>query len=204
MYRMQMDIPHPTKAKLIETANQLLKEFKSADITAEMILLKSNVSKGSLYHHFADLEELIETALLARYAKWVDRSISVMTPMMLKAKTKEEFYAGLVQATHQTQHPDLKNERFFRVEVLAKANSSERFAAKLRQLQDRLTDSLEDIIREAQERGFFRKNLDPKVIAVFIQAYSLGKVLDDLHTESVDRSTYEELINSVIRDVFMP
>lgn len=199
-----MEIAHPTKTHLIEAATELLKEFKSGDVTAEMVLLKSNVSKGSLYHHFDDLEELIETALLVRYAKWVDRSVSAMTPMMLNAKSKDDFYAGLVQATHQTQHPDLKKERFFRVEVLAKANSSERFAAKLRELQERLTDSLEDIIREAQERGFFRKSSDPKVIAVFIQAYSLGKVLDDLHSESVNQASYEELINTIIRDVFMP
>ena len=142
MYLMQMEIPHPTKAKLIETATELLKEFKSGDITADMVLTRSNISKGSLYHHFDDLEELIETALLARYAKWVDRSVSTMTPMMLNAKTDDDFYAGLVQATYQTQHRDLKKERFFRVEVLAKANSSKRFAEKLQALQQRLTLSL--------------------------------------------------------------
>jgi AcrR family transcriptional regulator len=201
---MQMEISHPTKTLLIKAATELLKEFKSGDITAEMVLFKSGISKGSLYHHFEDLEELIETALLARYAKWVDRSVSAIAPMMIIAKSKDDFYAGLVQATHQTQHANLKKERFFRIEVLAKANSSERFATKLRKLQERLTDSLEDLTREAQERGFFRKNLDPKVVALFIQAYTLGKVLDDLHSESVNQASYEDLINAVIRDVFMP
>jgi AcrR family transcriptional regulator len=203
MYLMQMEIPHPTKANLIETATELLKEFKSGDITADMVLTRSNISKGSLYHHFDDLEELIETALLARYAKWVDRSVSTMTPMMLNAKTDDDFYAGLVQATYQTQHRDLKKERFFRVEVLAKANSSKRFAEKLQALQQRLTDTLEDIIREAQERGFFTKSLDPKAIAVFIQAYSLGKVLDDLSETPVNTENYNELINTIIRKVFI-
>ena len=203
MYLMQMDIPHPTKAKLIETTSELLKEFKSGDITAEMVLTKSNISKGSLYHHFDDLEELIETALLVRYAKWVDRSVSVMTPLLLNAKSPEDIYAGLVEVTRQTQHPDLKKERFFRVEVLTKANSSSRFAERLRELQQHLTDSLEDIIREAQERGFFTKSLDPKAIAVFIQAYSLGKVLDDLSDSPVNPENYTELINTIIREVFI-
>jgi len=202
-YLEQVETAHPTKAKLVETAGKLLKEFKSGEITTEMVLTKSNISKGSLYHHFEDLEELIETALLVRYAKWVDVNVSTMTEILLNAKTKEDILTGLEKVTHQSQHPNLSRERFFRAEVLAKSNSSERFARKLRELQKHLTNSLVDIIREAQERGFYSTSFSPKAIAVFIQAYTLGKIIDDLNDEQVDMEDYSRLINAIIKDVFI-
>ncbi len=198
-----MENAHPTKAKLVETAGKLLKEFKSGEITTEMVLTKSNISKGSLYHHFEDLEELIETALLVRYGKWVDVNVSTMTEILLNAKTKEDILIGLEKVTYQSQHPNLSRERFFRAEVIAKANSSERFARKLREQQKNLTNSLTDIIREAQERGFYSSSFDPKAIAVFIQAYTLGKIVDDLSDEQVDMDNYSHLINAIIKDVFI-
>jgi len=70
-------------------------------------------------------------------------------------------------------------------------------------LQQELTDALTDLIREAQERGFYKKNLDPKAIAVFIQAYTLGKVIDDVSAAPVDPELYAELINTIIENVFI-
>jgi hypothetical protein len=126
-----------------------------------------------------------------------------MTEILLNAKTKEDILTGLEKVTYQSQHPNLSRERFFRAEVLAKANSSERFARKLRELQKHLTNSLVDIIREAQERGFYSTSFDPKAIAVFIQAYTLGKIVDDLSDEQVDMDNYSRLINAIIKDVFI-
>ena len=57
-------VAHPTKSKLVETATRLLKTHKPSEISVDLVLSESKISKGSLYHHFADLDELIETALL--------------------------------------------------------------------------------------------------------------------------------------------
>jgi AcrR family transcriptional regulator len=203
---LDSDMPretHPTKAKLIETATALLKSHHVSEISVDMILQESNISKGSMYHHFQDLEELIETALLERYARWVDVSVTTMTQILTSAKSSQEIYAGLVEVTKRTQDRKLSTERFFRAEVLTKANGSPRFAAQLQILQQQLTDSLTDIIREAQERGFYKKDIDPKAIAVFIQAYTLGKIIDDSSTDPVDPDSYSNLINLIIKEVFI-
>ena len=65
---------HPTKSSLIDCAADLLDKYRFDEITVEMVLDRSNISKGSLYHHFEDLAELLEAAQVARYADWVDRS----------------------------------------------------------------------------------------------------------------------------------
>ena len=194
---------HPTKDKLIATTADLLKTLRPSEISSEMVLSNSGISKGSLYHHFEDLEHLIETALLQRYARWVSVTFEVITKILTEAKASNDLYLGLVELTKTSQDRALKGERFFRAEILTKADHSPRLASQLQLLQKQLTESLADLIREAQERGFFKKSLDAKSIAIFIQAYTLGKIIDDSSDDPVDPQQYANLINAVVKDVFL-
>ena len=194
---------HPTKVALVATAANLLRQYKVNEITVDMVLNESKISKGSLYHHFEDLDELIETALLDRYARWIEVSVVSMTQVLTQSKNSTELFAGLVEITRLTQAPDGKGERIYRAEVLTMAASSPRLANKLSVLQQQLTDALTHLIREAQERGFYKKNLDPKAIAVFIQAYTLGKIIDDFSADQVDPESYVDMVNTIIKTVFM-
>ena len=194
---------HPTKTKLIEATTALLKRHKSAELSVDMVLAESNISKGSLYHHFEDLEDLIEVTLLARYAKWVDINVVTMSNILVNARSSKDIYMGLVEITERSQDRNLSKERFFRAEVLAKANSSPRFSKKLQDLQQQLTDSLTDLIREAQEKNYYDKSNDPKAVAVFIQAYTLGKIVDDISSSQVNQESYNALINKIIKEIFI-
>jgi AcrR family transcriptional regulator len=194
---------HPTKAKLIEATTKLLKTVDRAHLTSDMILEKSGISKGSLYHHFEDLEELIEAALIQRYARWVDASIEIMTQILTTGNTSEEIYTQLVEITKNTQSVDYLEVRQNRIDVLSRAGSSKRFAKLLGEEQQRLTDALTDLIREAQERGFYRKENDARAIAVLIQAYTIGKIVDDFNENKVDPEAWVNLINTIIRTVFI-
>ena len=73
---------HPTKAILVETVVEMLETNKPDDIQADKVLEISGISKGSLYHHFEDLGELVESAQVARYSKWISISIDVMTNIL--------------------------------------------------------------------------------------------------------------------------
>jgi AcrR family transcriptional regulator len=194
---------HPTKTKLIDTAVELLKNSPRSQISSDLILQTSGISKGSLYHHFEDLDELLETAMLVRYTDWVDSSIEIIMQIIARSKTPKDIYDNLVELTRFTQDPKRRNERIYRAEILGLAESSPRLAEKLAREQQRLTDALTDIIRDTQESGYFRKELDPHAVAVLIQAYTLGKVVDDYSLTAVDPERWNELINLVVRRVFI-
>jgi AcrR family transcriptional regulator len=189
---------------LIETTTELLKTLSREEISSEMILNESGISKGSMYHHFEDLDHLIEHAMLRRYADWVDSSIVGIQQVLTTGNSPEDIYAAAVQMTTRTQDPAMKTERMYRAEILGMASHSPRFAKQLSLEQQRLTDSLTDLIREVQERGFFSKDQDPRAIAVFIQAYTLGKVVDDFSDNPMNPENWNYLVNTVIRKVFSP
>jgi AcrR family transcriptional regulator len=194
---------HPTKTKLVDTAVELLKTTPRSDISTDLILSTSGISKGSLYHHFEDLDELIESAMLVRYTDWVDTSIGLIMQIIARSKTPKDIYDNLVELTKLTQHPNRRLERIYRAEILGIAENSPRLAERLGLEQQRLTNALVDIIRDTQENGYFKKELDPHAIAVLIQAYTLGKVLDDYSPTPVNPESWNELINAIVRNVFI-
>lgn len=189
---------HPTKSHLIETAVVLLEDKMPHEIAVDEILEKSGISKGSLYHHFEDLAELLEAAQVARYADWVDRSIALIVAIISKAKTKEELFEGVKKMTLVTQSAEFKNFRYERARTIGNSQGHQRFQNLLAAEQERLTSGLTDIIREVIEKGYFRKDLDPHVAAIFIQSYTLGKIVDDIVTEPVNSKDWDSFIDHMV------
>ncbi|CAN2179421.1 AcrR Transcriptional regulator [Candidatus Nanopelagicaceae bacterium] len=194
---------HPTKNALIEATRELLETHARKDISSDQILTKSGISKGSLYHHFEDLEELLEAAMLLRYTEWVDASIEAITQVLRAVKSPDDVYNRLVLITEQTQDPKRRSDRIYRAEVIGAAASSARLAKKLGVEQQRLTDALADLVRETQEKGFFHKEIDPRVLAVFIQAYTFGKVVDDFSDSPINPENWNALINDFLKKTLL-
>ena len=59
------------------------------------------------------------------------------------------------------------------------------------------------LMREVIEKGYFDKSLNPHVFAVFIQSYTLGKIVDDVVTNPLDSNDWDDFINHMVfRSVF--
>jgi AcrR family transcriptional regulator len=194
---------HPTKSHLIETTVAILDEKLPNEIAVDEILEKSGISKGSLYHHFEDLGELLEIAQVERYAQWVDRSISGLIQLVSKVNTREDLLIGLKQATRLTQDPTISQTRYERARAIANAEHSPRFRKALATEQARLTDALIDLIEEARNKGLYASDFDARAGAVFVQAYTLGKMVDDFVDEKMDPEAWYQLIDIVVDRIFL-
>jgi AcrR family transcriptional regulator len=192
---------HPTKEKLVHAFLELLKTQSWNDITSEMVLDNSGITKGSLYHHFEDFGELIETVRIRRFSHWVDASIEVLTEVVTNSVTKEQLIAALHEVSVNTQSFSQSKNRLERTQTISLTNDNPRFATELAKEQQRLTDALTDIIREAQEKGLITSAIKAKVLAVFIQSYTLGKIVDDINPERVDETEWVKLIDEIVLKV---
>jgi len=193
---------HPTKKMFIDLAVAQLEDRLPEEMTIESILESAGLTKGALYHHFSDFAELIEIALVVRFSQFVDDSIASLSAMANAAESRDEVLAGMAAITAVTQRPDRKHIRFARAHVLTLASGNPRLADKLAVEQLRLTDALSALISTAQQRGWFNSEFDPRAGAVLIQAYTLGRIVDDITTEPVDPDAWERLIMRLIERVF--
>lgn len=194
---------HPTKAVLVRTVVELLDTQMPSEIHADNVLEFSGISKGSLYHHFEDFGELIETAQVYRYSKWISRSVGFMTEILPRAKSTSELRAALKEVTRLTQGHDLAKFRLERARALSNAEGNIRFQKALTAETEKLTDSLEDLCREVIEKGWFRRDLHPRAVAVFIQAYTLGKLVDDFSPNRVSEEHWNDLIDGIVGNYFL-
>jgi AcrR family transcriptional regulator len=194
---------HPTAASLCKTVGNLLDEKNPDLITVEEVLQSSGISKGSLYHHFEDLSDLIETTLIIRYKHWIYLSIRSMSKLLETGKTTKSLKEGLFKVTYATQSDAMANTRLERAQIVAATQNNPRLLKKFTTETDRMTDSFEDLIREVIDRKLFKPDLEPRAIAIFIQAYTFGLVLNDLSENKVKYENWVSLINQIIDKVFI-
>ena len=69
------------------------------------------------------------------------------------------------------------------------------------QLQQQLTDSLTSAFQTAQDKGFLNKDIEARTGAVFIQAYTLGRIVDDITENQMNDADWQKLIGRIAREV---
>jgi AcrR family transcriptional regulator len=189
---------HPTREKLIMTMVEMLDGPDPEHVTVENVLAESGVSRGSLYHHFEDFEELYEVGMAYRITQWVNTTVEALDQVFFSATSREDIRAGVRAITDASQNPDRRLNRLERARAFGLAGFNARFQSTLGVEQARMTEALRGLIEGAQQKGWVRASLDPMAGAVFIQAYTLGRVVDDISAEKVDPEKWKDLIHEVI------
>jgi AcrR family transcriptional regulator len=190
-----------TRQKLIQATSDLMDLHAIEDLSAAMVLERAGASKSSMYHFFEDFGDLLDETYVARFGASVRVSIDVINRIVENSKTKEEFFQALEQLTKSTQARDNASLRFRRARKLARSERNEKFRKSLGELQQQLTDSLTLAFEQAQEKGFLNKSFEARTGAVFIQAYTLGRIVDDITTTHMNDADWEKLIGRIAREV---
>lgn len=193
---------HSTSERLIESTVELMQDFLPEEISTDLVLQHSGVSRGSLYHHFEDLSDLLETAMVRVFSETVDHNIALIAGLIDQATCAGDFYRATEQFNQITQAPDRREVRFERIRLLGFACKKPRMARQLAAEQSRLTESYAQLFRTAQQRGWMHDDFDPSAAAVLIQAYTMGRAVDDLGAEPVDPAAWNSLIMKIVTRVF--
>jgi hypothetical protein len=54
------------------------------------------------------------------------------------------------------------------------------------------------LVREAQAKGWLSSDVDAHVLAVFIQAYTLGQIVNDVTDNGMSRDAWVMLIDRIV------
>ena len=190
-----------TRHNLIQATSDLMDLHAIEDISASMILERAGASKSSMYHFFEDFGDLLDETYVVRFGENVRVSIVVIEKIIARSTTKEEFFVALDRLTASTQDRGLASLRFSRARELARSERNEKFQKSLGKLQQQLTDSLTSAFQTAQDKGFLNKDFEARTGAVFIQAYTLGRIVDDITENQMNDADWQKLIGRIARQV---
>jgi len=193
-----------TVAMLLEATIDALGEHGESGVRLDDILDTTGVSRSSLYHHFGDRDGLIDAARVVVFARDVDADIREIDRVLDRATTAREFREGLERVTAATQSPARRAKRMQRAYTIGASQARPELATALATEQERLTDRIATIVLGAQAKGWLRRDLDPRAVAVLVQAYTLGRVVSDIDANPVTPAGWDGLINVVSEALMAP
>jgi AcrR family transcriptional regulator len=186
---------HPTRDLIVQVAATIMKEKGVGALHIDDVLEHTGLTRGALYHHFKNVDEIIESALFATYAEGINANIAYVRNVLAFATTAEEFRNGVFEANRiYARNEQLRSLRKLRAHAMAVTATADTLANELAVEQQRLTDEYIAVTTEAQQRGWVRDTVNPHALATFIQAYSFGVIVDDVSQLHVDRDNWEEII----------
>ncbi|MFZ4718096.1 MAG: TetR family transcriptional regulator C-terminal domain-containing protein [Ilumatobacteraceae bacterium] len=69
--------------------------------------------------------------------------------------------------------------------------------------QRRLTDTLVELVAGGQGRGWVSRDVDPYAMAVLVQAYTLGRVVDDVTGQQMDPAAWTAVVSRIVDHVII-
>jgi AcrR family transcriptional regulator len=190
----------PDLAEVIAVTTQLLLEHGEGGFRIEDVIEKTGISKSSLYLHFGDRDGLVAAAYAELFTIDTNRNISQAIAAFSTVESYEQLESiigFLVEALVQTPG----DVRWNRIDVLAAARHRPEFLARITEAQTRMNSALEEVFRVQQELGNARKDMDPREMAVLIQAVSFGRLFRDIDSrmKKDDLTQWAELTTAVYK-----
>lgn len=196
---------HPTKRRLIEEAARRIQEGGIESVDVDELLAHVGVTKGSLYHHFASVNDLFIAGLLHAFEQAVRESEAWALSLRDDCRSALEARDRLHQIVDESQPRERSTIRSVRLHALSLARTQPAMAQRIAELQAGVTETITGVYREFQLRGWARAEFDPHALAVLIQAMNLGRIVDDVvdEVDHVDPSSWITVYNAVLDNFFI-
>lgn len=179
-----------TRDLLIQFAIAELQRVGPIDFSVDAVLRESGVSRGSLYHHFADRSALLAVAE-GRFTQKRLKSINEQLRTQIDASTTgEEVFEALADVFQKSAKPFAQQDRRRRLLSIASTFNDEVLAEVLQKKEQEGNQYFVDTLRDAQSRGLIAPVVRIEGVAMTLQAMLLGRILvDQMKDKALQKAT---------------
>jgi AcrR family transcriptional regulator len=172
----------PDLHEIVEKTIALLERDGAVGFRIEDLIAQTGISKSSLYLHFGDRDGLIAVALESAFVRDVRANVDGAIAIFSKVKTKKQMQQAIPTLIDAALN--LRNDaRWQRVMVLSSARHRQDLLKRISDSQIMFNSALEEIVRDKQQLGIIRNDLDAREIGVLIQAAIFGRIFRDLDSK---------------------
>lgn len=166
-----------SRSALIDAALDIILERGMDALRLEDVTEAVGVTKGALYWHFEDREDLIRSALAEHLHRMIDATIDGVSTALEIAKSPEDYLILISPYLSDPFDPEQVEQRWQKIELLATARRDPVLAGIMQELQIKSLKLFADVMRRAKEKGVLRPDMDPVAVAVAVSALGLGSNL---------------------------
>ncbi len=181
---------NPTKTLLIKTAVELIRKGSLESISSEQILRESGLSKGSLYHHFADFAELLEEAQVVIFGEDSLTMVATLHEYLVRETNGYRARERVRMMAVEQQFNLGKAAYRIHLAVTYLASARPRMQARLAESQELQTKLWSEIYEACIKQGWCSYAMDSRSVSIIVQSILLGQILDHnapIHTSNESR-----------------
>jgi TetR/AcrR family acrAB operon transcriptional repressor len=134
----------------------------------DRIAKAAGVTKGAIYYHFRDKGDLLTAAVADRIQEF-ERRIQRTCEDVDPALALRRIAAVCVEHARSLDHP-----RFVITLIIESIDTNDKISTQLREMMRRFRAFLRNLVRQGQERGLFRSNVDADAVAAAYTSSVLG------------------------------
>ena len=192
--------PEPSRKHLLAAAIDCFARFGYQGTSIDRIARHAGVTKGALYYHFRDKEELLFEAVSGRVGEFEQHVLAEVGPASdALASLKRVIDACFFHAT-------VSNHRRFIITLMIEAlDTNPQLSAKFQRILRRMRFFLADVVRRGQDDGNVRRDVDPEETAALIAATIMGAEIQHYQDpEEVDLRRVLDTLVVQLGDWLMP
>jgi len=197
------DVPlHPTAQKLVDTVIEMLQTTAYSNIKSENVLARSGITRGPLYHHFADFDDLIQTAQIQLYKSFAFDVISQLVKVFEATddleNARRELHSFVENRSRRITYTLLRQ----RVGIIHNAASMPNLREKLNNTQEALTQERMKAYQICLDKGWADPTMDPRCVAILMQSSFIGRVLDEMSSVQMDVNEWVKVLSRLFDSFF--
>lgn len=202
--------PQPKQARakttvelvITETTRSLARGGETA-VRIQEISKATNVSIGSIYHHFGDRDGLIRATYVHQFAGSVREDIGNVKRFMAKMHSVQEIiehYDDMINflVSHFGRLPASE-----RAAIIGNTTGRPLLRNALAQVQNELTNSLTEVMVLLQDRKMLKSHISPRAAAVIALGLLHGRVIAELDTNPVAEADWNQAMLSALSGLFI-
>ena len=164
-----------SKELLVAAALEVLETKGVNALRIDELASSVGVTKGSLYWHFKDRDDLIRAALEEQLRRMgVENTLDEASIAIEDYSNIGDYLLRIEPALTDPFDAEQVELRWRRLELLAATRHDPELAEMMREVTLRTHVAWTAVMRDAQEKGILRPGIDPAAVAVALSAIALG------------------------------
>jgi TetR/AcrR family acrAB operon transcriptional repressor len=193
-----------TRSLILDAALHIITTRGIDAVRLEEITATVGITKGSLYWHFENREDLIRQCLAEHLRRLNEEIVEGVNEALDVAESSLDYLmliAPYVVDPFDAQQTEL---RWQKLEYMVATRRDPELANMMHDVQVRSLRAFVEITRRASERGLLRAGIDPVALAVAMMALGLGAtvLIDVLGEDGPTPEAWNGLVTYLISQTF--
>lgn len=184
-----------SERQILLAAVELVDEHGESRFRIADLVERSGRSVGLIYHFFGNREGVLEAVWMHQMAPWMAVDQQLLCELTDSISTVDDLRRAVALMVDDLHHPDRLAALWSKLEVIAAARRRPTMQRVVVEQQRRMTAAYAEMVERLQAKGVMDPALDPRAVSVFVQAFTLGRILGQFDPDDpIDEQAWADVV----------